>query len=153
MPSGRALSDWSRSTLESGMAGVAFRIGAALLAFAGLGFGIPAAIGAVHYARTGSVWQLWGYPSYDAGLFERWGLSVSPTVLMVAFAVVCSLAVLAAVLLWIPSAATFGAISGLVLIVAQAVFWIGFVLPFGPPLGVLAAIAVVAGLVLRRNAG
>lgn len=128
---------------------VAWRIGSGPLAFAALGFGIPAVIGAAHFARTGSVWQLWGFPSYGPGLFEGWGLWGAPVGLMAAFAGVCGLAAVTAVLLWIPSVALVGAVAGLVLIAAQAVFWVGFQLPFGPPLGLLAAIALVIGLVAR----
>jgi hypothetical protein len=60
----------------------------------GLGFGIPAIAGTVHFARTGEVWMLLGFPTYGGGPFERIGLPTS------------------------------------------VAFWIGFALPFGPPLGI-----------------
>lgn len=126
-----------------------FRVGAGLLAFLALGFGIPAAIGAVHFARTHEVWRLWGFPTYAPDVFQRWGVRAHPSTLMVSFAVVCGLAVVASVLLWIPATATVGAIAGILLIVVQAVFWCGFVLPVGPPGGLLAAVAIIVGLVLR----
>lgn len=135
-------------------ADVSFRIGAAALAFVALGFGIPAVIGAGHFARTGTVWQLWGFPSYDSSLFERWGMRLPPVALMVAFAVVCALATADAVLLAAAPSAPIGvvaAILGLVLIAAQCIFWVGFRLPFGPPFGVIAAIAIVAGLAVRAR--
>lgn len=131
------------------VADIAFRIGSGLLAFAALGFGIPAVIGAAHTARTGSTWRLWGFPAYDPTAFERWGVRLPAVGLMIAFAVVCALAVIAAVLLWIPPLAPAAAVAGLVLILAQAVFWAGFVLPFGPPAGILAAIALAVGLATR----
>jgi hypothetical protein len=135
-------------------ADISFRIGAAILAFAALGFGIPAAIGAAHFARTGTTWQLWGFPTYDTALFTQWGVRVPPAALMTAFAAVCALATVDTVLLWVAPSATIGtiaAIAGLVLIAAQGFFWIGFRLPFGPPLGIIAAIAIVAGLVMRTR--
>lgn len=130
---------------------LAFRIGAGALALAALGFGIPAVIGAAHFLRTGSVWRLWGYPTYGPGLFGRWGAWAAPAALMSAFAVVCALTLVAAVLLWIPPVAMIGAVAGLVLIAGQAVFWLGFQLPFGPPLGVLAGTAIVVGILLAAT--
>jgi hypothetical protein len=127
------------------MALVSFRIAAGLLAFVSLGFGIPGILGALHYTRTGEVWRLWGFPTYGPGHFERWGVPVSAA-LMLAFSAACALAVAAAVLLWIPATALVGAIAALVLLCVQAVFWVGFELPFGPPFGVAAAILIVVGL-------
>jgi hypothetical protein len=133
-------------------ADISFRIGAAVLAFAALGFGIPAAIGAAHFARTGTTWQLWGFPAYDTALFAQWGVRLPPVGLMTAFAAVCALATADAIMLWVAPSATIGmiaAIAGLVLIAAQCIFWIGFRLPFGPPLGIIAVIAIVVGIVIR----
>lgn len=125
---------------------IAFRIAAGLVAVLALGFGIPGIFGAAHLARTGEVWRLWGFPTYGPGQFEKWGVPFSAA-LIVVFSAVCALALGAAVLLWIPSTAIVGAIAALVLLAAQAVFWIGFELPFGPPLAILAAAAIVVGLV------
>jgi hypothetical protein len=120
------------------MAIIYFRIAAGLIAFVSLGFGIPGVIGALHYARTGEVWRLFGFPAYGPGLFEKWGVPNSAG-LMVAFS--------AAVLLWIPGTAVVGAIAALVLLLAQAVFWVGYELPFGPPFGIAAVALIVLGLV------
>lgn len=128
------------------MAIIFFRIAAGLVAFVSLGFGIPAVLGAVHYARHGEVWRLWGFPTYGPGLFEKWGVPNSAA-LMVAFSAVCALAVGAAVLLWVPGTAGAGAIAALVLLLAQAVFWVGYQLPFGPPFGIAAGALIVLGLV------
>jgi hypothetical protein len=130
------------------MAIVSFRVAAGIVAFLALGFGIPGVLGTFHYVRTGTVWQLWGFPTYGPGSFEKWGVPFSAA-LLVAFSAVCALALGAAVLLWIPGTAFVGAIAALVLLVAQAVFWIGFQLPFGPPLGAVAAVLIVIGLVTR----
>jgi hypothetical protein len=131
---------------HSRMAIIYFRIAAGLVAFVSLGFGIPAVIGALHYTRTGEVWRLLGFPTYGPGLFEKWGVPTSAG-LMMAFSAVCALAVGAAVLLSIPGTAVVGAIAALVLLLAQAVFWVGYELPFGPPFGIAAVVLIVIGLV------
>jgi hypothetical protein len=128
------------------MAIIFFRIAAGLIAFVSLGFGIPGILGTVHYVRTGRVWQLWGFPTYGPGLFEKWGVPFSAA-LLVAFSAVCMLGLGAAILLWIPGAAVVGAVAALVLLLAQAVFWVGFELPFGPPFGIAAVALIVLGLV------
>jgi hypothetical protein len=128
------------------MAIIFFRIAAGLVGFVSLGFGIPAVLGALHYSRTGEVWRLWGFPTYGPGLFEKWGWPNSAG-LMVAFSAVCALALGAALLLWSPGTALLGAIAALVLLLAQAVFWVGYQLPFGPPFGIAAAALIVLGLV------
>ena len=106
----------------------------------GLGFGIPAVVGAAHFARTGEVWMLLGFPTYGGGPFERIGLSTSVP-LLIAFAVVCLAEVAVGVLLLrdVPHAATLG----YVLLPIELVFWVGFALPFGPPLGIARTIALV----------
>lgn len=133
------------------MAIIFFRIAAGLVAFLSLGFGIPAVLGALHYARTGEVWRLAGFPTYGPGLFEKWGVSNSAA-LMAAFSAVCVLALGSAVLLWIPGTAAIGAIAALVLLLAQAVFWIGYELPFGPPFGIAAVALIVLGLLNSSSA-
>jgi hypothetical protein len=128
------------------MAIIYFRIAAGLVAFVSLGFGIPGVVGALHYVRTGEVWRLFGFPAYGPGLFEKWGVPTSAG-LMMTFSAVCALAVGASVLLWIPGTAVVGAIAALVLLLAQAMFWVGYELPFGPPFGIAAAALIVLGLV------
>lgn len=127
------------------MAIIFFRIAAGLIAFVSLGFGIPAILGALHFARTGEVWRLWGFPTYGPGLFEKWGVPNSAA-LMVVFSAICALALGAAILLWAPGTAVVGAVAALVLLLAQAVFWVGYELPFGPPFGIAAAALIVLGL-------
>ena len=99
----------------------------------GLGFGIPAIAGTVHFARTGEVWMLLGLPTYGGGPFERLGLPTSVT-LLIGFALVC-LTELAVGLMLLLSLAHAATISYL-LLPLELVFWIGFALPFGPPLGI-----------------
>ena len=99
----------------------------------GLGFGLPAVAGAIHFARTGEVWTFLGFPTYGGGPFERIGLLTSVPLLLV-FALVCLAEVVvgAMLLLDVPRAAAFAYL----LVPIELVFWIGFALPFGPPLGI-----------------
>lgn len=98
----------------------------------GLGFGLPCLFGALHFARTGAVWTFLGFPTYGGGPFERVGLPTS-TPLLLAFLVVCAAEVAVGLMLWwdAPHAATLSH----ALLPLELVFWIGFALPFGPPLG------------------
>ena len=99
----------------------------------GLGFGLPGIVGTLHFAQSGEVWTFLGFPTYGGGPFERLGLPTSVP-LLVTFVLVCLAEVVVGVMLLldVPHAAT---ISHLLLPVELA-FWIGFALPFGPPLGI-----------------
>jgi hypothetical protein len=99
----------------------------------GLGFGLPAVVGAIHFARTGEVWAFLGFPTYGGGPFERVGLPTSVPLLVV-FALVCLAEVAVGVMLLLGArqAATFAYL----LLPIELVFWFGFALPFGPPLGI-----------------
>ena len=99
----------------------------------GLGFGLPGILGTLHFARTGEVWTFMGFPSYGGGPFERVGLPTSVPLLL-GFALVClaEVAVGVALLLGVPRAATFSYL----LLPFEFAYWIGFALPFGPPLGI-----------------
>ena len=106
----------------------------------GLGFGIPAIAGTVHLARTGEVWMLLGFPTYGGGPFERIGLPTSIP-LLIGFALVClaEVAVGVMLLLDLRHAATISYL----LLPSELVFWIGFALPFGPPLGIARTILLL----------
>lgn len=110
----------------------------------GLGFGLPGAYGAWFYARHGEVWTFLGFPTYGEGPFERWGLPTSPA-LIVGFVVVCAAEVVVGVLLW--RDAIIAPWLALALLPIELVFWIGFALPFGPLLGLVRTVLVVAILV------
>jgi len=105
-----------------------------------LGFGLPAVAGAVHVARTGQVWTFLGFPTYGGGPFEQIGLSTSVPLLAL-FALVCvaEVAVGVMLLLGTPHAVTFGYL----LLPLEFVFWIGFALPFGPPVGIARTILLL----------
>ena len=106
----------------------------------GLGFGIPAVAGTVHFARNGEVWMFMGFPTYGGGPFERIGLPTSVP-LLIGFVLVCLAEVVVGVmlLLHVPHAATVS----YVLLPFEFVFWIGFALPFGPPLGIARTILLL----------
>ena len=99
----------------------------------GLGFGIPCLFGLLHFARTHEVWTFLGFPTYGGGPFESWGIPTSVP-LLAGYLLVCALEVAVGVALWFeaPHAAAYS----LALLPLEAVFWVGFALPFGPPFGV-----------------
>ena len=99
----------------------------------GVGFGIPGVAGAWHLARTGEVWTVLGFPTYGGGPFERWG--VPTTVALIAgFVLVCTaeLVLGAMILIDAPGTKAFA----ILLLPFEFAYWIGFALPFGPPLGI-----------------
>jgi hypothetical protein len=122
---------------------ITLRVAAVCGAILGLGFGIPAVIGAAHFASTGEIWLLAGMPTYGDGPLEAWGVPTS-TPLIAGFAVVCALEVVDAVLLWRGKLA--GAVLSLVLLPFGLVYWIGFALPFAFPAGLAQAILVIVAL-------
>jgi hypothetical protein len=99
----------------------------------GLGFGVPGAIGTLHFARTGQVWTFMGFPTYGGGPFEEIGLATSVP-LLIGFVLVCLVEVVVGVMLLAdaPNARTFA----YALLPFELAFWFGFALPFGPVLGI-----------------
>jgi hypothetical protein len=106
----------------------------------GLGFGLPCAYGIRYFSATGEVWTFLGFPTYGGGPLERIGIPITVP-LLVAFLVVCGLEVVTGWLLWRGLRA--GAVLALALLPLELAFWIGFALPFGPPLGLARAILVI----------
>ena len=106
----------------------------------GLGFGLPAIVGARHFSETGEVWTFMGFPTYGGGPFEQYGLPTSVP-LLIGFGLVCLAEVVvgALLLLEVPHAATVSYL----LLPFEFVFWIGFALPFGPPLGIARTILLL----------
>jgi hypothetical protein len=105
-----------------------------------LGLGLPGAYGIRHLSRTGEVWTFLGFPTYGEGPFERIGIRTTVP-LLVAFLGVCGLEVVTGWLLWRGRRA--GAVLAVALLPFELAFWIGFALPFGPPLGLARAILVI----------
>ena len=109
-------------------ADVALKAAAFLLAFSGLGFGIPAVLGIKSLAAGEGVATVMGFPAYGHGPFERHGVE-STVPLLVGFLAVCLLEVVAGVLVW--QGRLTGAWLAVALLAPGAVYWWGFALPFG----------------------
>lgn len=114
----------------------------------GLGFGLPGAYGAWHFARHHEVWRFLGFPTYGDGPFERWGLPTT-TGLIVGFVVVCLAEVVVGVLLWTGTDTSLWL--ALALLPVELAFWTGFALPFGFVLGLARTGLVVAALASRSG--
>lgn len=104
---------------------------------AGLGFGLPCLYGIFYFAEHRSVATVMGFPSYGEGPFEDVGINTSVP-LLGAFAGVCALECVDGWLLW--TGRRPGRVLSWALLPAEFTFWIGFALPFGPPLGILRAV-------------
>lgn len=106
----------------------------------GFGFGLPGVFGTLHFSRTGEVWTFLGFPTYGGGPFERIGLPTSVPLLL-GYVVVCLAEVVVGVMLLldVPHAAT----AGYALLPFEFAFWIGFALPFGPPLGIVRTVLLL----------
>lgn len=115
------------------------RLAAGLSWLSGLGFGLPAIYGTVHFARTGEVWQFMGFPTYGNGPFEKAGIPTTVP-LLAGFAVVCGAEVIAGSLLW--RGRRSGKKLTLALLPFEIAYWVGFALPLGPVLGAGRVIAV-----------
>jgi hypothetical protein len=107
---------------------------AALLSLAlGLGFGLPCVSGIKHFSRTREVWTFMGFPTYGGGPFESAGIPTS-TPLLSGFLTVCAAEVVLAGLIW--KRHRQARLLSVLLLPVEMLFWIGFALPFGPPLGI-----------------
>lgn len=111
-----------------------------LSALLGVGFGLPCVIGIIHFHRTGEVWTFMGFPTYGGGPFQRVGVPTS-TGLLAGFLGVCVGEVAAGAMIW--SDAPGASLLSLVLLPVEFAFWIGFALPFGPPLGIARTVLVL----------
>lgn len=81
------------------------RLAGALALLAGLGFGIPGAIGTRVLAARGEVWSFLGFPTYGGGPFTAHGVDTTVP-LMLGFVAVCAAEVVVGVLLlagWPPA--------------------------------------------------
>jgi hypothetical protein len=121
------------------------RVAAAPAWLAGVGFGMPCLYGIFYFAEHRSVATVAGFPAYGKGPFEDFGINTSVP-LLGAFAGVCALECVDGWLLW--TGRRSGRALSWALLPAEFTFWIGFALPFGPPLGLLRI-----ALVHRSRAG
>jgi hypothetical protein len=114
---------------------------AAVLAWAGgLGFGLPGIYAIWYLADQGAVWTFMGFPTYGGGPFEDVGLATTVP-LLAAFLVVCAAELVVGWLLWRHRRG--GILFALVLLPFEFAFWIGFLLPLGPVVGVVRTVLVL----------
>lgn len=83
-----------------------------------------------------------GFPAYGRGPLERVGIPTTVP-LLAGFLLVCTLEGVAGALLW--RGTKIGAVLGLALLPAGAIFWWGFALPFGPIFGLVRTILIMLG--------
>ena len=121
------------------------RIAGSVSLFLGLAFGLPCVFAIRHFAQTGEVWTLMGFPTYGNGPFERIGVRTS-TPLLAAFLSVCIAEVAVGVMLW--AGTPHASAMSYALVPLEFAFWIGFALPLGPLLGLART-----GLLLAPNSG
>ena len=106
---------------------------AAVLAWiTGLGFGLLCPYAIWYLVDRGEVWTFLGFPTYGEGPFEDIGIETTVP-LLVLFLLVCAAETAAGWLLWRHRRA--GAVLALALLPLEFAFWIGFALPYGPPVG------------------
>ena len=121
---------------------VQLRVAAILLWVNGIGFGVFC-IPAIRNLLMGrDIPMIMGFPAYGRGPFERIGIPTTVP-LLAGFLLVCTLEVVAGLLLW--GGSKTGAILALALLPAGAFFWWGFALPFGPILAVISTVLIVLG--------
>ncbi|MCW5874693.1 MAG: hypothetical protein KIS88_08635 [Anaerolineales bacterium] len=118
-------------------------IAAVLAWLSGLGFGLPGVYGLWHFAKNRVVWTFMGFPTYGGGPFEKIGLHTSVP-LLAGFVVVCLAELVVGGMLWAGQPA--GLWLALALLPFELAYWIGFALPFGPIIGVLRTVLVIAAI-------
>lgn len=110
----------------------------------GIGFGLPAAYGAWHFARYGFAWTFLGFPTHEtAPFFEQFGIFTS-TPLIIGFVLVCAAEVACGLLLWANKPA--GRWLAFALLPFEFAYWLGFDLPFGPPGGLIRTALVLIAM-------
>ncbi len=106
----------------------------------GLGFGLPCLYGIWSMAQGRGIARVMGFPTYGEGIFERFGIG-STIPLLVAFLVICIAECIAGWMLW--GNERGGAAFALALLPAELFFWIGFSLPFGPPVALARTLLII----------
>jgi hypothetical protein len=99
----------------------------------GVGFGLPGLLGTFHGARTGEIWKFLGFPTYGGGPFERWGVPTS-VALVAGFVLVCAAELVLGVMIQADAPGTKA--FAIALLPFEFAYWVGFALPFSPPLGI-----------------
>jgi hypothetical protein len=122
------------------------RAAAVVACLTGLGGGIPAVFGIIHFARYGRVWTFMGLPTYGNGPLDRAGVETSVPLLLI-FLAICVAEVALGWMLWRNRR---GAVAlSFVLLPFELFFWWGFALPFAFPFGAVRTVLVVGHLARR----
>jgi hypothetical protein len=124
----------------NGPPGAAIRVAAVLFIFNGVGFGLPVLPAVRNLIQHRDLPMIFGFRAYGGGFFEQRGI-MTTIPLLIAFLVVNILEVVAGGLLW--TGARSGAILGFALLPVGGIFWLGFALPFGPPMAIASSILVL----------
>lgn len=118
------------------------RFAAILFWISAVGFGVFC-LPAIRNLRTDrDIPIVMGFPAYGRGPFERIGIPTTVP-LLAGFLLVCILEGVAGALVWRGS--KVGAVLGLALLPAGALFWWGFALPFGPIFAVVRTVLIMLG--------
>ena len=116
------------------------KIASLCLWISGLGFGIPGIYGIWSMLKGKGIAYVMGFPTYGNGPFEKIGVH-STIPLLIGFLFVCVLECIAGWGLW--SGDKGAAILSFAIIPVEMVFYIGFALPFGPPLMLIRSILLL----------
>ncbi|HEX2648288.1 MAG TPA: hypothetical protein VHO95_13755 [Candidatus Dormibacteraeota bacterium] len=121
---------------------LALKASAALLWLGAVGIGATACAVLPLFIRSHSVPTMKGMRLFGGGAFER----LSPkmfSLLLAAFVVVCLLQVVAGYLLWTRD--LIGVVLVLALLPVEIAFWVGFAMPYPPPVAVVRLIFLALG--------
>ena len=116
------------------------KIASLCLWISGLGFGIPGIYGIWSMLKGKGIAYVMGFPTYGNGPFEKIGVHTTIP-LLIGFLFVCALECIAGWGLW--SGDKGAAILSFAIIPVEMVFYIGFALPFGPPLMLIRSILLL----------
>ena len=108
--------------------------------FAGIGFGLPCLYGIWSVMKGKGIAYVLGFPTYGNGPFERMGIHTTLP-LLAGFLLVCALECITGWGLWVNDKGS--AVLSFVLIPAEMLFYIGFALPFGPPVILLRLVLLI----------
>lgn len=116
------------------------KIASFCLWFAGLGFGLPCIYGIWHMMNGKGIATFMGFPTYGLGPFEKIGVHTTIPLLF-GFLFVCALECFAGWGLWNGDKGI--ALISMAIIPLELMFYIGFALPFGPPVLLLRVVLLI----------
>lgn len=107
---------------------------------AGVMFGISGLYGLWYFVKNNAIATVMGFPSYGNGPFEKIDIHTTAPLLS-GFLMVCILECICGWALW--NGGKDGAYLSLIIIPIEMFFYIGFALPFGPPLIVIRIVTLL----------